>query len=717
MVRAAPRLPCYDPTLSGTEGVLRELELGMAVERLDSRHKIRRRTLTLMGNNMGLSYSPSRWAGRREMLFRDVFQIFVEDSYTKTYRKAKLKPENDRIVNICPRTGRCWRLVFHDLKLCDVWMNAIALILKRRESETQDSLERDIRALWERADRNMDGVVSPKEVKALFSRVNLFSSNDAGVRQLMDTFDASGDGKLDFGEFRRLYLHLMDCPRVRAIYRVYARSDPDAGMSLSEFERFLRQQGDPVTAGRSYFLKWGIQADQRLSFFVFSSFLFDVKNNSVLDPKAATITDDMDQPLTHYFINSSHNTYLTGNQFTSSSSVDMYRDALLSGCRCVEIDCWGKCGNDAEVRHGYTLTSKIGFEDVIKTVNDYAFQSSDLPVILSLEVHTSPEVSGAMARILRSVLGKKLVMAEEVPEVAYTPNGLRGRVLVKWKMPNWVPTNDIEGEQLNESMSREEGSFSHPAVLELSRCVSMGACKTASWGKDAKACNVQSYSEVRMLEIAKNSAQSMQLQNTRMLSRVYPKGGRLFSSNYDPMVPWSLGCQMVALNFQSWDESHRINDAMFTQNSGCGYVLKPSFLINPQGGARPTSYKLHVGIICGAWLPRPQLRSSGDILDPYVRLKLIGPDVSRVVRTKTVRDNGSKPVWDEAVDLQGTCAELEILTISVWDENTGLDEPVCDAHIPVRLIRHGYRAVPMRLCSSGLRLRRATVLCHFHIDF
>jgi len=50
-----------------------------------------------------------------------------------------------------------------------------------------------------------------------------------------------------------------------------------------------------------------------------------------------------------------------GHQFTGKSSVEIYRQVLLSGCRCVELDCWdGKTADEEPIiTHGFTVCTEV----------------------------------------------------------------------------------------------------------------------------------------------------------------------------------------------------------------------------------------------------------------------------------------------------------------------------------------------------------------------
>jgi len=43
--------------------------------------------------------------------------------------------------------------------------------------------------------------------------------------------------------------------------------------------------------------------------------------------------------------------------------------------------------------------------------------------------------------------------------------------------------------------------------------------------------------------------------NQKCLSRIYPKGQRVDSSNYDPTSMWNCGCHLTALNYQTPGQS------------------------------------------------------------------------------------------------------------------------------------------------------------------
>ena len=194
----------------------------------------------------------------------------------------------------------------------------------------------------------------------------------------------------------------------------------------------------------------------RMSFEGFARYMMD-RSNLAYAPERTRFQEqhDMDHPLSHYYIYTSHNTYLTGHQLKGESSVHMYTQALLAGCRCIELDCWDGDDGFPIIYHGKTLTTKIMFREVVEAINRAAFVTSPYPIIVSVENHCSISQQKKMAQIFKAVFADKLVtnflFEEDFEENPYlpSPNQLKYRILIKNAKHNaFIPNQSASGANL-----------------------------------------------------------------------------------------------------------------------------------------------------------------------------------------------------------------------------------------------------------------------------
>lgn len=95
-----------------------------------------------------------------------------------------------------------------------------------------------------------------------------------------------------------------------------------------------------------------------------------------------------------------------------------------------------------------------------------------------------------------------------------------------------------------------------------------------------KIFDIFSLCEIKILRLLKTHEEQLVSFHRYHFSRIYPKGSRVDSSNYDPMPSFISGSQIIALNFQTFDFPLFLYLSKFQQNGGnnSGYVLKPNFL-------------------------------------------------------------------------------------------------------------------------------------------
>ncbi|RZC39107.1 1-phosphatidylinositol 4,5-bisphosphate phosphodiesterase classes I and II, partial [Asbolus verrucosus] len=473
------------------------------------------------------------------------------------------------------------------------------------------------------------------------------------------------------------------------------------------------------------------------------------EDNNIIASSKYELCDEMDQPLAHYFINSSHNTYLTGHQLTGRSSIEMYRQCLLAGCRCVELDFWNG-REEPIIVHGYTFVPEISAKEVLEAIAESAFKTSDFPVVLSFENHCNPRQQAKIANYCKEIFGEMLLEAPlemyklepgassspEIPTSEPTGNG---------DVPHHAPplqtrqgskdstgtededsSTDEDGETLetdNPTEAPNEGNDHKSAAAseteagaEISALVNYVQPVHFSSFENAKKKNrsyeMSSFDERQATSLLKEYPVQFVNYNKHQLSRVYPAGTRFDSSNFMPQVFWNAGCQLVALNFQTLDLAMQLNLGIFEYNFRCGYLLKPEFMRRTDRRFYPFAESTVDGIIAGT--VKVTVISGQFLTDKrvgtYVEVEMYGlpaDTVRKRFRTKVVPYNGINPLYDEEpfVFKKVVLPDLASIRIAAYEESGRF---IGHRILPVVGLCPGYRHVNLRT-EIGQPLPLATI--------
>ena len=226
------------------------------------------------------------------------------------------------------------------------------------------------------------------------------------------------------------------------------------------------------------------------------------------------------------------------------------------------------------------MTSKLLFKDVLSNaIKPYAFIASNCPLILSIENHCSKDQQDKMAEYFVKILGD-LLWKEQVDTsltALPSPEYFKNKILIKAKKVKLTATGSIDtndditeipnidgnhsrkGSQKSAQNKRfsDEVDITKTSILTKSRALSnlvnyTEAVKFTNFEEQRHFWEMSSFEETKVAQFIENEITERQLieYNSKNLSRIYPKGTRFLSSNLDPLLPWSVGCQMVALNFQ-----------------------------------------------------------------------------------------------------------------------------------------------------------------------
>ncbi|XP_053305358.1 1-phosphatidylinositol 4,5-bisphosphate phosphodiesterase gamma-2 [Spea bombifrons] len=398
----------------------------------------------------------------------DKIEGFLDLSEIKEIRAGKNSKDFERVKSTRLKEECCFTIfygsqfVLNTLSLeadspedAHKWSCGLSILLDEVAcAPTPAIIESWLRKQIYSVDQTRRNSISIRELKTILPQVNF---KVGSLKSLKDKLVEIGVPKdeLSFEHFHQFYKKLMfeqqksildEFQKDSSVFILGNIDRPDASaVHLHDFQRFLLHEQQESTAQdlnkirerMTKFIDDTMRETAEPFLYVdeFLTYLFS-KENSIWDEKYDEIcVQNMNNPLSHYWVASSHNTYLTGDQLRSESSTEAYARCLRMGCRCIELDCWDGPDGKPIIYHGWTRTTKIKFDDVVQAIRDHAFVTSEYPVILSIEEHCSVEQQRYMAKVFKEVLGDLLLTrpVEASADHLPSPTQLKEKIIIKHK--------------------------------------------------------------------------------------------------------------------------------------------------------------------------------------------------------------------------------------------------------------------------------------------
>lgn len=583
------------------------------------------------------------------------------------------------------------------------WVRVLTLLVKRNELSIRQSRcdpKYWLRRVFQECDTFHRNYLSLQQCKTLLkTKLNVAMEDDRvelcfqAANYNLDLHE--GQQGLDLEEFYRFYQLISHRPALDQLYYDLVGDGEPKTISPEKLLKFLTEtQGvanldlEKVTKIIATHERNEPKTAMSLSGFrsLMVSEMFDIRKKEHRE-----INQPMDRPLSHYWMKSSHNTYLLTDQLVGKSSIEGFRRAISRNCACVELDLWDGPNGEPIIYHGRTLVTRILARHVLRDgILPFAFLHDDYPIVLSIEDHLSDEQRKVFIKDFHDIM-RDYVYIADTENMTGLPSldQLKRKVIIKASKQEWgdlanicqtihfsdeVLTPNAEPRPFYHVSSLSEikiDSILYPTPMEKMLCK----------GKAA---------EIRR--------QKMREFTTRQLIRIYPGGHRQLSSNYNPIDSMNAGCQLAAMNVQTKCSNMAIYEGRFRANGDCAYALKPAFLLDPLA-PRIGPKRFTIQIISAQNLPQGRLQIK-PVSSPFVTARIDGdPSDCQKKSTKPVEDNGLNPVWNSVMKFNVKVPELAVILFQIkhTDGLLGWNSLTLGAFaLPVLSLAPGYRHIPLQ---------------------